>query len=584
MMSFLASKLMKEEKIVKSNYQELAQAIIVGVGGEDNIEKVFHCITRLRFTLKDIEKVNQEELEKLSAPKVPSVKAFYNTNLNQYHVVIGQAVEDVYTAVDSQLATKDFKNQTDKSAKLPKKQPQGFKEIISHYFQIIIGTITGSMIPVIGLLAAGGLINGLLAIFTKGNGLINVLDPHSTTYLLISTLSMVPFYFLPVLIGFSDAKQLKADPYVVAAVGAAMIAPNIRNIVSLDHPTVVNFTKGAIETANQAIAAAGVTTNGATAIANYDVHGVLTGWTVTAGKLFQMFGATGPTFNADYFGIPIVLPNYAYSIFPIIVAAAIAAPLGRWLKKVLPIALQPIFRPLITFFVTASIIFIGVGPVISMISSAFGSGVEFLIGNGQNVIQLGIAGLIIGGFYQCLVIFGLHWLVVPIISLQIATTGESSLNMLASYTMLAQGAGTLAVFLKTRKAPVKGLTLPAAISAFCGVTEPAMYGVNLKYPRVFIMSSIGAAVGAGAAGFLNLHMYGFSGSLIGFPNFAAKGVLNPTTQEWVNGNPNNFLVFWVTTILCITVSMALVWFFGYKDDDVMGTGIEKKNVFKNAVN
>ncbi|RTK66047.1 PTS beta-glucoside transporter subunit IIABC, partial [Enterococcus faecalis] len=112
-----------------------------------------------------------------------------------------------------------------------------------------------------------------------------------TTYLLISTLSMVPFYFLPVLIGFSAAKQLKADPYVVAAVGAAMIAPNIRNIVSLDHPTVVNFTKGAIETANQAIAAAGVTTNGATAIANYDVHGVLTGWTVTAGKLFQMFGA-----------------------------------------------------------------------------------------------------------------------------------------------------------------------------------------------------------------------------------------------------------------------------------------------------
>lgn len=106
-----------------------------------------------------------------------------------------------------------------------------------------------------------------------------------------------------------------------------------------------------------------------------------------------------------------------------------------------------------------------------------------------------------------------------------------------------------------------------------------MYGVNLKYPRVFIMSSIGAAVGAGAAGFLNLHMYGFSGSLIGFPNFAAKGVLNPTTQEWVNGNPNNFLVLGDNNFVyhCFYGTRLV---FGYKDDDVMGTGIEKKNVFK----
>ncbi|MDU8931394.1 PTS system trehalose-specific EIIBC component [Lactococcus cremoris] len=91
--------------------------------------------------------------------------------------------------------------------------------------------------------------------------------------------------------------------------------------------------------------------------------------------------------------------------------------------------------------------------------------------------------------------------------------------MIVSFTMLAQGVGALTVFFKSKKADLKGLSAPAAISAFCGVTEPAMYGINLKYVRVFIMSSIGAAIGAGIAGFGGLQMFGFSGSLIGFPNF-----------------------------------------------------------------
>ena len=179
-----------------------------------------------------------------------------------------------------------------------------------------------------------------------------------------------------------------------------------------------------------------------------------------------------------------------------------------------------------------------------------------------------------------LVIFGLHWLVIPILTEQIVTTGESNINMIVSFTMLAQGAGALAVFVKTKKADLKGLSLPASISAFCGVTEPAMYGINLKYMRVFIMSSIGAAISAGLAGFLGLHMYGFSGSLIGFPNFAAT--TNPLTGA--AGNPNNFVIFWITSAVCIVVTFLLVYLFGFKDSDTLGTGVEKKNAFKDAVN
>ncbi len=153
--------------------------------------------------------------------------------------------------------------------------------------------------------------------------------------------------------------------------------------------------------------------------------------------------------------------------------------------------------------------------------------------------------------------------------------------------MLAQGVGALAVFFKSRKADMKGLALPAAISAFCGVTEPAMYGINLKYMRVFIMSSIGAAAGAGVAGFLNLHMYGFSGSLIGFPNFIKNfmsGQKTPSGQIiQAIDNPNNFMIFWIASAVTIVVAFVLVWMFGYKDTDTMGDGVKKKNAFKDAV-
>lgn len=515
-----------------ANYSQLATEIIANVGGSENVTKVIHCITRLRFTLKDKDKADTAAIEAL--PGVAG--AVYNANLNQYQVIIGQAVEDVYDEVVAQLGDGVTDSEATANALAETGgQKTGSKNPIIRAFQVIIGTITGSMIPIIGLLAAGGMLNGLLNIFVKGNQLIEVIDPASSTYVIISTLAMTPFYFLPVLVGFSAAKQLAPKDnslqFIAAAVGGFMINPGLTKLVN---PT-ISGTK--VIPAPDAVA-----------------H------------------ALGVTFNTSYFGIPVALPNYAYTIFPIIVAVAIAKPLNAWLKKVLPLALRPIFQPMITFFITASIVLLLVGPVISTLSS----GLSFLIDHILS-LNLGIASIIVGGLYQCLVIFGLHWLVVPLISQELAATGASSLNMIVSFTMLAQGVGALTVFFKSKKADLKGLAAPAAISAFCGVTEPAMYGINLKYMRVFIMSSIGAAIGAGVAGFGGLEMFGFSGSLIGFPNF----ISNPLTHQAPAGN---LMLFWIATVVCAVATFLLVWFFGYKDTDEIGAGLEKKNVFKDAVN
>lgn len=510
-----------------SKYTDMASEIISGVGGGNNVIKVIHCITRLRFTLKDKELADSKKIESING--VSGV--IYNQNLDQYQVIIGQTVEDVYEEVINQLGNDKTNDTSDEKTNANRNSSNN---PIAHAFQVVIGTITGSMIPIIGLLAAGGMINGLLSMFVKGNHFFELIDPASSTYTIISTMAMAPFYFLPVLVGFSAAKQLAPKdttlPFIGASVGAFMIAPGLNPL------TQATISGDKIIAAPQAI-----------------------------GELL------GVTFNTSYFGIPVNLPSYAYSIFPVIVAVAIAKPLNAWLKDHLPVALRPIFQPMITFFVASSIVLIFVGPVISTISSGISKIIDVILG-----LNLGLAGIIVGGFYQCLVIFGLHWLVVPLISQQIAETGASSLNMIVSFTMLAQGTGALAVFFKTRKKELKGLAAPAAISAFCGVTEPAMYGINLKYIRVFIMSSIGAAVGAGVAGFMGLQMFGFSGSLIGFPNF----ISNPITHEAPAGN---LAVFWIASLICMAVSFLLVWFFGYKDSDEMGVGLEKKNIFKDAL-
>lgn len=175
--------------------------------------------------------------------------------------------------------------------------------------------------------------------------------------------------------------------------------------------------------------------------------------------------------------------------------------------------------------------------------------------------------MVIGALYQSLVIFGLHWAVIPLVAQDIAANGNSYLNAIISATMVAQGGAVLAVFIKTKIEKIKALSGPAAISAFCGITEPAMYGVNLKYGRVFIMASIGGAVGGLLTGMFNVNMWGFTGALIGFTSF-----VNPA-----GGVDSSFWGYLIASAAGLSVAFVLTWFFGFKDSDV-DKGREVKKV------
>lgn len=467
-----------------TGFDATAWDIIDNIGGADNVRSFTHCITRVRFYLKDESKADDKTVADLDGV-IDVVKAG-----GQYQVVIGADVEDVYDAIENQLGDKV------EEEKEVREKPTTAWGWVKYGFSELIGVITGSMIPIIGLLAAAGIIKGILSLLLT----FDVITDDSNTYLLIEAMSDSVFFFLPIFVGFTAAKRLGADPIIVAIIGGVLC-----------YPTLIEMSG---ESGNGAI--------------------------------------LGMPLNSDFFGIPFHMASYSYSIFPIIVAAWLASLIEPWLKRIIPNMVRMIFVPLLEVVIVSMAILFILGPIVMFISTGIAGAIQ-----GLYDLSPTISGTLIGGFYQALVIFGLHWAVIPLVAQDIAVSGNSYLNAIISATMVAQGGAVLAVFLKTKIQKIKVLSGPAAISAFCGITEPAMYGVNLKYGRVFIMASIGGATGGLLTGLFNVNMWGFTGALIGFTSF-----VNPEGIDF------SFWGYLIASGVALAVAFTLTWFFGFKDADV----------------
>lgn len=468
-----------------NKYDSLAADIVKNVGGVENINSVIHCITRLRFYLKDDSKANDSIIENLDGV-ITVAKAG-----GQYQVVIGQAVTDVYDAVIGQIGT-EFSNdtataeavaETTKDAKKIHGVWPNIKQGISNF----IGVLTASMIPIIGILAGSGILKGILAALTG----FKILSTTSGTYVILNAVGDATFYFLPIVLGFTAAKKLGSNPIVLGIVGGILIYPQIVTL---------------------------------------------------AGK--------ASTASTNFLGIPTTLVSYTSSVFPIIVAAWLGKYVEKFLKKVIPTYIRSVFVPILEALILSLAIIIGVGPIITLISKGLSNGLVAIYDFSPT-----LSGFILGGVYQTMVIFGLHWGLIPIVINDIATNGHSYINSILSITMVAQGGAVLAVFLKTKDKHLKEMSLAAAISAFCGVTEPALYGVNLKYKRIFIVASIASAIGGALTGFLRVDNYALSGALIGFPAFITPGV----------GIGSNFYGYLISHYATLLLSVVLVYLFGYTD-------------------
>lgn len=476
-----------------------ARDIIAGIGGADNVRSVIHCITRLRFYLKD-ESLADDAAVTESADVIDVARAG-----GQYQVVIGPKVAQVYNAVVKQLPQGSGEDAPEEEER---ERPTTFVGWMKYGFSSLIGVITGSMIPIIGVLAASGILKGILALLTY----YKVVGDETDTYKFIDAMSSSMFYFLPIIVGFTAARRLGANPIVVAIIGGVLCFPTL---VAMSNPK---------------------------------------------GEGYHVIAQLGKTvFNADFFGIPVALPTgregmaYTSTIFPIIVAAWLASRLEPWLERWIPAVIQSMFVPLLEIFIVSALILVVFGPIVMFFSGFIANGINSII-----TFNYVFAGLVIGALYQSLVIFGLHWAVIPIIAAQLASSGggESRINAIVSATMIAQGAGALAIWVKSKNPRIRQLAGPATISAMCGVTEPAMYGLNLKYGRVFITASIGGAVGGLLTGLFNVNMWGFVGAFVGFPSFISK-----------QGIDSSFTGFWIASLATVIVGFLCTYFFGFKESD-----------------
>ncbi|MBU7472459.1 glucose PTS transporter subunit IIA [Lactiplantibacillus pentosus] len=491
----------KSKPTSTSKYAHLATSIVTNVGGPGNVNSVIHCITRLRFYLKDEHRAQDAVIANLDGV-IDVAKAG-----GQYQVVIGPAVNEVFDAVMAQLGPA-FADTTagtptataTQAAGAPTETdaPTGWLPRLRHGMSQVIGVMTAAMIPVIGILAGSGILKGILAALTG----FHVLTVTSGTYMVLNAVADATFYFLPVVLGFTAAKKLGSDPIVLAIVGAILIYPSL--MTAAGHATTAQIT---------------------------------------------------------FFGVPTHLMSYAASVFPMIVAAWLGVSVERGLKRVIPLYLRSVFVPILEALILSVIVLVVIGPLITMISKGLASGILAIYN-----FSPALSGLVIGGLYQTMVIFGLHWGIIPIVINDIATNGHSYLNAILSITMVAQGGAVLAVFLKSKNKPLKEISLAAAISAFCGVTEPALYGVNLKYKRVFVVASIASGLGGLLTGLLHVNNYALSGSLIGFPAFITPGV----------GIGANFYGYLISHYGTLLIATTLVYLFGFSDKMLPATSATAK--------
>lgn len=461
-------------------YKKLAKDIISLVGEEKNISKVIHCVTRLRFYLKDDSQVNKTEIKRLDG-----VMGIVEAS-GQFQVVVGAAVDEIYKEVMLQLSLSN--DETEEHIELEIKEDRSGFDKIKHLFNQLLGVITGSIMPVISILAASGIIKSILIILTVST---NIVPTTSGLFIIINAMADSVFYFLPIMIAFNAAKRLDGNPMLTAVIAGVIVHPSV------------------IEAANEGL----------------------------------------NVLNIGSINFPFV--SYTYSIFPMILAAWLVKKLEVWLKKWIPLVIQSLMIPVIVIGIVSAITFLVTGPVIMWLSKGMASGLENLLN-----LNAPIFGAIIDGFYQILVVFGLHWGFIPIYINDFATQGFSQLSAIVSILAVAQGAAALAVAIKSKKRKIKEVAYTGAVSAFFGITEPAIYGINLRFRKPFIFASIASAVGGFLIGTFKVTMWSIMGPLIGLPSF-----IDP-----VNGITSNFWYIIMITAIVMTLSFVLTYIWGYDDE------------------
>lgn len=415
------------------NYQDTARQIIDRIGGKENVLSLFHCITRLRFLLKDNDKADRAALEALDG--VMGV----NISGDQFQLIIGNDVEPLCKALLAKLPDLD-------NAARPTKR--------RNPVSVVLEGLSSIFSPIIPAIAGAGILKGMLALMVA----MQWVETTNQTYQILLAISDGVFYFMPLALSFSAAKKFGANPYVAVALAAVLFHPAIQTLFKAGAP--VNF-----------------------------------------------------------IGLPVPTVNYASTVIPILLAVWLLSHVERLIDRFMPGPLKTMFVPLLCLLIVTPITLIAIGPVGIYTGNTLSGGIIWLVEN------MGIvAGVVVGGTLSLIIITGMHYVIVPIMINNISTMGFDPIKILFYIANLGQAGAAFGVFLRARDKKLKSLALTTSFSAMMGITEPAMYGVNIRYKRPFAAALAGGACGGAFAMAMGVKTYAFA--LSGLPGLPA--LVGPT--------------------------------------------------------
>lgn len=425
----------------------------------------------------------------------------------QYQVVIGNEVADVY---DHVIKVGGFPD----GGAVP--DDYGEEDENMSLLDKFIDLISGIFAPALGILAATGMIKGLATILLT-SGLIT---KTSGTYVILYAIGDSFFYFLPVILGLSAAKKFGVDQFIGMTIGAVLVYPTI---VALN-PTAV------------------------------------------AGKpLFTLFSGTmlSSPIHITFLKIPVIMMNYTSSVIPIIVAVWLASKVERYFKKIVPTVVKTFLVPFFTLLIVVPLTLLIIGPITSWISDALAAGASAL----YNLSPI-ITGAVLGGLWQVLVIFGLHWGLVPLQMLNLQTLHSDPILVLTIGASFAQIGAVLAVIMKVKSKKVKGLGWSAFLSGIFGITEPAIYGITLPRKKVFAMSCVGAAIGGAVLGLFGTRYYMTGGLGV----FTLPSLIGP------KGIDMGFYGALISFVISFLSGWLLALFFGFNKEDLKAENSKPEHV------
>ena len=414
--------------MAKIDYKALAEDIIERVGGVENIREVSHCVTRLRFLLKDKSLVNEQELKALKGV----LGTVYGSG--QYQIILGENLFPVYDTIEKNydIQTGDVVDET--HVEDYKLEDANVEKNFKYYFTKVIQFMSASLTPFITVLYGAGMLRVIMSLASYFVPSVSA----SSTYKLFNMVAQAPFYFMPILVAYGASRVLKSNPAFAITLAASLLYPDWSAMVSAGDPV-------------------------------------------------------------NMLGIPVKLISYSSTLLPAIFLSILAAYLEKFFYRTIPGVLRSVFAPLCIFLVGFPITILLLGPIGNIIGSFIVSIIVWIERHTG-----GLAPGIIAAAHPFLVLMGVNMLMVPPMTELFTAMGYD--NVFRPGWILhniAEGGSCFAVFFKTKNGDLKSTALSAGIGAFVsGVSEPALYGIGIRFKTPIIGVVGGGLVGGAVAGIM----------------------------------------------------------------------------------